>query len=166
MFNYREISEVTNPKEEEIELAKYSGATADKLHHMAKYFTDTDTPPDNMIIVAGLNDVLNDRRKTKYVNCREVSNKVMNIGRTARSNGVGRVCISMILKPRFKDCHRAIDDINNLLHISCRNEGFIFVNQSNIGLSDLGDNLHVSHDGNQKLKHNILSQCFTYDYSY
>ena len=166
MFNYREITEVTDPHEEEVELTKYSGATADKLHHMAKYFIETN-PPDNMIIVAGLNDILNDSRKNRSVNCAEVSNRVMGIGRTAKDKGVARVCISEILKPRFKDCHQAINDTNHLIRIACQKEGFTFVNQSDIGLSDLGNNPHVSRGGNLKLKHNnILSQCYTYDNSY
>jgi hypothetical protein len=159
------MTRVTDPHQEEIELTKYSGATADKLHHMANYYIDTNKP-DNLIIVAGLNDILNERRKKGTANCGEVADRVLNIGRTARTEGVGRVCISEILKPRFRDCHENINDTNHILRSKCESEGFIFVSQSNIGVSDLGDNLHVSREGNDKLKHNILSQCYTYDKSY
>ena len=149
-----------------IELTKYSGATADKLHHMAKYYIETNKP-DNLIIVAGLNDILNERRLNNgSANCEEVADRVLSIGRTARAGGIGRICISQILKPSFRDCHDNINDTNHILRSKCKSEGFIFVSQSNIGPRDLGDPLHVSDKGNDKLKHNILSQCYTYDKSY
>ena len=79
---------------------------------------------------------------------------------------MGRVCISEILKPRFRDCHQYVDEVNEYLKIHCQSEGFVYVSQSNIGIRDLGDKLHVSEHGNIKLKHNIFSQCYTYDNSY
>jgi hypothetical protein len=164
LINYRDITSSTDVEQEHIELSKHNGATADKLHHMSKYYLDKDTP-DNIIIVAGLNDILNDKRKGQ-VNCRNIANRVIDIGRTSKDSGVGRVCISEILKPKFRDCHQYVDEVNEYLKFHCQSEGFVYVSQSNIGTSDLGDNLHVSRDGNIKLKHNIFSQCYTYDNSY
>ena len=159
------MARVTDTREEEIKLTKYSGATADELHHMAKYYIDT-SKPDNLIIVAGLNDILNERRINGSANCEGIAERVLDIGRTARTEGVGRVCISEILKPKFRECHANIRDTNNILKLQCEYEGFVFVSQSNIGVRDIGDLLHVSREGNEKLKHNILSQCYTYDKSY
>ena len=166
LLNYRELSKVTDTFEEEIELTKYAGATTDKLHHMAKFYMENNMP-DNLIIVAGLNDVLKQKRETKKVNCEEVTTNIINIGITARENGVGRVCISEIIKPKFWDCHDYINKINQLLRQQCEFKGFQIISQSNIGQGDLGDNLHVSREsGHDKLKHNILSHCYTYDNSY
>jgi hypothetical protein len=155
---------LTDINQEDIELSKHNGATAAKIHHMSKFYLDNDKP-DNMIVVAGLNDILHDKRKGK-VNCNDIANRVMDIGRTARSEGVGRVCISAIITPKYRDCHDYVKEVNDILKFACQSEEFIFINQSNIGLSDLGDNLHVSRDGNDKLRHNILSHCYTYDQSY
>ena len=166
LLNYRDISKVTDTYEEEIELTKYAGATTDKLHHMAKFYMENNMP-DNLIVVAGLNDVLKQKRETRKVNCEEVTANIINIGITARENGVGRVCISEIVKPKFWDCHEYIDSINELLRQECEFEVFFIISQSNIGQGDLGDNLHVSREsGHDKLKHNILSHCYTYDNSY
>ena len=132
---------------------------------MTKFYIENDLP-DNLIVVAGLNDILKEKRERGTVDCKEVSDRVINIGRMAHNSGVGRVCISEIIKPKFRDCHPFVNEVNELIRLACLSEGFIFISHGNIGLSDLGDNLHVSRDGNDKLKHNILSQCYTYDRSY
>jgi len=164
-MTWREIKNVTDPTEEEIKLSKHNGATSDELNHMTKFFIETNLP-DNLIVVAGLNDILKEKRERNDVNCKEVSNSVVNIGRMARDSGVGRVSISAIIKPRFRDCHSYVDEVNAYIQQQCIAKNFVYFSHGNIGLGDLGDNLHVSRDGNVKLKHNILSQCYTYDRSF
>jgi hypothetical protein len=164
LFNYRDITSLTDTNQEEIVLSKHNGARTDVLHHMSKFYLDNE--PDNMIVVAGLNDILQDKRDGGKVNCKHIANRVMDIGRTARAEGVGRVCISAIITPKYRDCHEYVKEVNDILKFTCLSEEFIFISQSNIGLSDLGDPLHVSRDGNDKLRHNILSHCYTYDQSY
>ena len=165
LIKYKDITSSTDTEQERVVLSKHNGATADILHHMSKYYIDSDTP-DNIIVVAGLNDILTETRDGQQPNCRNIANRVIDIGRTSRDGGVGRVCFSEILKPRFRDCHQYVDEVNEYLKIHCQSEGFVYVSQSNIGIRDLGDNLHVSHNGNIKLKHNIFSQFYTYDNSY
>jgi len=164
LFNYRDIKSVTDPEQEKIKLSKQNGEVADEIHHMSKYYVHHDMP-DNLIVAAGLNDILNEKREGQ-VNCTGIANRVIDIGRTARDKGVGRVCISQIIKPKYRDCHDYVDEVNDLLKYYCQSEGFNYITQSNIGIGDLGDPLHVSRDGNDKLRHNILSHCYTYDKSY
>ena len=135
---------------------------------MSKFFLDSKkVTPDNFIIVAGLNDVLSDKRDYGHVDCRDIAQRVVNIGKTAKESGVARICISELIKPRYEDCHQFITEVNDLIKLECQTEGFIFITQSNIGLRDLGDNLHVSRGpSNDKLKHNIFSHCYTYNDKY
>ena len=165
LITYRDILNATDSREEQIELSKHNGATSDILHHMTKFYLENDLP-DNLILVSGLNDILKQKREKQEVDCKEVADSVINTGKMARDSGVGRVCISEIIKPKYRDDHPYVNEVNDLIRQQCSAENFVFISHGNIGMSDLGDNLHVSRDGNVKLKHNILSQCYTYDRSF
>ena len=161
LFNFREISRHVNMQGEEVDLTKYAGATVEKLNHMAKFFIENNKP-DNLIIVGGINNIMNDRREKKNTDAISLAEGILNIARFATQNGVGRVCVSELIKPIFVNTHRLIDEVNNLLSIGCTREDFVLIDQSNIGRDDLTDHIHVSQSGNQKLKHNVLRNCMNY----
>ena len=101
-------------------------------------------------------------KNSRNINYEDIAQKVIDIGRTARQEGVARICISALVKPRYRDCHNLVDQVNGHILQKCESEGFIYVDQSNIGHDDLGDAIHVSHSGNVKLRANIFKQLYTY----
>ena len=88
LIKYNDITSSTDTEQEQVVLSKHNGATADILHHMSKYYIDLDTP-DNIIVVAGLNDILNETRDGQQPNCRNIANMVIDIGRTSRDAMAG-----------------------------------------------------------------------------
>ena len=64
--------------------------------------------------------------------------------------------------PKYENCRQKVEEINTLLWEKCRKEGFIYIDQSNIGLADMGDMIHVGQHGLHKLKDNVLNQLHTY----
>ena len=164
-IGFRDINSSIKQSEEEVTITKHPGATTSELHHISRFHIDKEKP-DNIIIVSGLNDILNQKRRQGTVDCRDIANQLVEMGRTAREKGVGRVCISGILIPKFRDCQQFVIETNDIISELCADNSFIFINHDNIGTNDLIDSLHVNREGNVKLKHNIFSHLYTYNNPY
>ena len=164
----RGISTHIDKSQEEVFMTIHPNAEADEIKHYSKYQLQKNLP-DNMIIVAGLNDVLHhpsmgrDRDEDEEMDYAKIAEKVGNIGIQAKQAGVGRVCISMLIKPKFEKGRFAVDRVNSHLRQICRNNNFTTIEQSNITRQDLHDAIHVNWEGGtDKLKRNILSELYTY----
>ena len=161
-IGFRDINSSINRTEEEVTISKHPGATSSELHHISQFHIDREKP-DNIIFVSGLNDILSQNRRRATVDCEGIANELIEMGKTARGKGVGRVCISGILIPKFRDCQQYVRETNSIIRDQCAVHGFHYIDQDNIGIDDLFDSLHVNHLGNTKLKHNIFSQFYTYN---
>ena len=158
-----EIDACIDVRQEIVEINKFPNAEAEAINHYSIYPLEKNCP-DNVIIVAGLNDLLHhDDREN--ADCKAIANKVMNIGKMAKEKGVARVCISGLVKPRYYNCLSSTDKINMFLRDMCVREGFIYIDQSNIEPNDLGDGIHVGNNGLKKLKSNIFKELYTNTYS-
>ena len=138
----------------------YPNAEADEIMHYSQYHLEKDCP-ENLIIVAGLNDLLHEKDR-ENADCKSIAEKVVKIGRVARERGVARVCISGLVKPKYYDCKTATDGINRYLMDMCSKEGFVYLDQSSISASDMGDMIHVGNHGLPKLRNNIFKGLYTY----
>ena len=157
----RTIEEQIDNSQEVGIITNHPNATAEEIGHYLEYHLKNDCP-DNLVVVAGLNNVLH-QKDSGNINCQDIAQKVINIGRTANQAGVARVCISGLVKPKYRDCHRYINEVNGYIWQKCKSEGFIYIDQSNIGYDDLGDAIHVNgRSGNNKLCANIFKQLYTY----
>ena len=79
----------------------------DWVNHYVKYHLQQDCP-DNLIVVAGLNDVLHHpsikepSTDLPPLDPMEVAKGIINIGKDAQQAGVKRVCISKLIRPKFE----------------------------------------------------------------
>jgi len=160
-FKTREIEACIDTHQERITTNKFPNAESSEIRHYTKYYLENDCP-DNLIVVAGLNDLLHWDGDRENANTRQIGESILNIGRDAKALGVYRVCISGLIKPKYGNCHKKVDEINDYLYEGCRREGFVFIDQSNIISEDLGDSIHVVHSSLYKLKYNVLNHLYTY----
>ena len=159
-FKHRDIAACIDERQETIAINKYPNAEATEMLHYAKYFLENDRP-DNIIIVSGLNDLLHHKERAR-ADAHLISENILQIGRESKRRGVWRVCISGLVKPKYENCRQKVEEINTLLWEKCRKEGFIYIDQSNIDVADMGDMIHVGQHGLHKLKDNVLNQLHTY----
>ena len=145
----------------------HPNAEADEINHYSKFQLEPNLP-DNIIIVAGLNDVLHhpsmgkEEEYSKF-DPAKIAEKVCRIGLEAKKAGVGRICISTLIRPKFEKGRLAVEKVNSHLRSICRQEEFTIIEQSNIMRSDLHDAIHVNWEsGTEKLKNNILAQLYTF----
>ena len=158
-----DIDEIIDTRQEEVSINKFPNAEADEILHYSQYHLVKDCP-DNIVIVAGLNDLLHSEDRAN-ADCKLIADKVIKIGRVAREKGVARVCISGLVKPKYYNCRAPVDTINGYLMDNCSREGFVYLDQGNIQASDMGDMVHVGNQGLSKLRDNIYKGLFTYSSS-
>ena len=158
-----DIDEMIDQKQEEVQINKFPNAEADEILHYSLYHLEKNCP-DNLIVVAGLNDLLHHKDRAN-ADCKSIAEKVITIGKVAREKGVARVCISGLVRPKYYNCQLPTDAINHYLIDLCAREGFIFLNQNNIESSDMGDAVHVGNHGMHKLRDNIFNGLYTYSRS-
>ena len=118
--------------------------------------------PDNVIIVAGSNDVAYDTAKG-VADAGVIADRILQIAADAKAAGVQEVFISSIMKRRGKQYMNIINDINIILQLKCLDKGYHFVDNSNISLYDLSDGLHLNPYGNIKFMGNLLRCCESYN---
>ena len=142
-------------------ISKYPAAHANQIRHYMKYTLENDHP-DNVIIVAGSNDVAYDTAKG-VADAGVIAERILQIAADAKAAGVQEVFISSIMKRRGKQYMNIINDINIILQLKCLDKGYHFVDNSNISLYDLSDGLHLNPYGNIKFMGNLLRCCESYN---
>ena len=142
----------------ECTIHKFPGATARQIGHYSK-INIADDDSHGVVIIGGTNSLQfkNGRRSSDQ----EIVDDIINIGIEAKNAGVTKVFISGIITRRGKYFQSRILNINNILYNMCLQLGFVFVQQNNICLEHLHkDGLHLSYEGTQILKSNILQALY------
>ena len=84
----------------------------------------------------------------------------MAIGKTARKVGADKIFVSAVMVRHGPQYRNPVARVNNLLQRRCSEEGFFFMDQSDITSRHISnDGVHLNFFGQQILKMNILS-CF------
>ena len=140
-------------------MKKFPGHTADEIAYYAGKPL-YDHKPNQVIVIAGTNDLSRDVFRGNTVNEYEVVESLMKIARTARDAGAYRVYVSGIMTRHGQQYKNPIARVNNLLQYRCSLEGFLYMDQSDISSDHVSsDGVHLNFYGQTLLKMNILS-CF------
>ena len=158
-MNYKMIRPNIDTNVEAAIFKKFPGHTADEIaYYAAKPLYDN--KPNQVIVIAGTNDLTRELYRGNTVNEYEVVENLMKIGRTARDAGAHKVHISAIMARHGYQYKNPIIRINNLLQYRCSLEGFHYMDQSEISSDHVSsDGVHLNFFGLTVLKMNILS-CF------
>ena len=165
----RELQRQTNKTKEDAFIAYHPNAETGQILHYSKHQLENNKP-DNIIIVAGANDILHHpsmNSRNYYdgpqINPAEIAEKIVNIGKQAALAGVQKINIATIIKPIFEKGRIEVESVNALLKQYCRQEGFNIIDLAHIEREDMGDAIHVNwHSGTHKLMNGIFSQLYTY----
>ena len=133
---------------EEIIMKNFVGATAEEISHYAAHPL-TCIQPSQVIIIGSTNDISRQHRD-KILNEESIVNNILYINRKAKEVGADRIFVSNILVRwghKYKD---TISCINNILELMCREEGFLYFDQSDITTR------HISKDGLHPNKYGIV----------
>ena len=148
-------------RNEVVKIHKYPAAHANQIRVYTQY-TLTIDKPSQLIINAGSNDVSYDMNGGG-ANAEDIADRILNIARDARNAGVKGIFISGLMKRRGMQYVEIINEINLRLRLRCVMEDFNFIDNSNIGLDDLCDGLHLNHRGNLKFIKNLLQCCHSFN---
>ena len=157
----RKFNDFLDSSKQKVNINKFPGATAKQIRHYAQYTLNEDHP-DQVIIVAGTNDVAYDYGKGN-ANPNEIAERILNIARDCRKKAVQHIHISSIIQREFYKFRPIIDKINQILRTKCCEEKFFFIDNSNIYTTDLVDGVHLNDLGNGKFISNLLHNCSSYN---
>ena len=162
-ININQIKRNIDTSEESIIFKRFPGHTADEIsHYAAKPLYDN--KPKQVIVIAGTNDLSREVFLGNTVNEHQVVGSLLTIARTARDAGAEKVHISGILVRHGRQYQNAIKRINQLLEVRCSEEGFIYMDQSEILPCHISmDGIHPNFYGTTILKMNILSCFYTFN---
>ena len=145
-----------------VKMERHLGATAQEISYFSKC-NIRELQPRQLIVCAGANDLTHDRNKDPI----EIANRIINIGKEAKQEGVPEIGIMSIVNRRDKRYNQLTAKVNLQLRYACQNLGFIYIDNNFIKTGDLQrDGLHVNFQGKQKLIHSILSCSSVYNPSY
>ena len=158
----RNLNDYLDGNMEKAIISKFPGAHAEQIKHYSKYTIEHDGISD-LIICAGANDLTYDYYNG-IANAENIANKILDIGREARKEGVPNIHVCGLIIRRDTRFFTLRNSVNCILRLKCANEGFMFIDNNNIYTNDLYiDGLHLNDIGSFKLKHNILRSCHTYN---
>ena len=157
--NIKQVNRNIDTNEEEVVFKRFPGHTADELSFYAPKPLH-DTKPNQVVIIAGTNDIGREVDSGRVVNEHEVVENILKIGRIARDTGAEKIFVSSIIVRHGYQYKSAVKRFSNLLESACSSEGFWFLDQSDITSSHIGyDGVHLNFHGQTLLKMSILS-CF------
>ena len=158
-ININQIKRNIDTSEENVIFKRFPGHTADEISYYATKPLH-DVKPNQVIVIAGTNSLSRDIYLGNTVNEYEVVESLMKIAREARSVGADKVHVSALLIRHGRQYENAIKRVNQLLQSTCTEEGFYYMDQSEISSSHIGmDGVHPNFYGSTLLKMNILL-CF------
>ena len=111
--------------------------------------------PDSVLIHIGTNDVNN--HKLYVVSPKKLASNIIEIGRTCKSFNVNEVFVSSVLCQNETILSNQINRTNELLNKLCKENGFIYISNSNITPSHLSKyGIHLNDIGTFKLGDNFV----------
>ena len=89
----------------------------------------------------------------------EVATNIINIGRRAVKHGAKRIVISgLVIRKWNSHINQVIGSINRLVQDMCKEEGFYFIDQTDIERQHLWkDGLHLNQNGSYIFRMNIMN---------
>ena len=125
----------------------HPGAKAEDIEHYCTRTLKIDKP-DMVIINCGTNNI-----KTQYPY--EIYKSIKRIVESCHSSGVNDVFVSSI--PIRRGDGNQVDEVNNYLRARAILDDYIYINNSNIIMGDLGrDGIHLRPSGTDKLFYNFV----------
>jgi lysophospholipase L1-like esterase len=138
-------------------IKRFPGHTADDIAYYASKPL-IDSKPDQVIIIAGTNDLTRSIYEKGTVDELKVVDNILNIGRAARKHGAKQIHISSIMARRGHRYSETVKSVNNLLFMACMVEDFLLIDQDDIKLAQLSaDGIHLNCHGTAILMFNIFS---------
>ena len=135
-----QIKRNIDTNEESVIFKRFPGHTADEIRHYAcKPLYDA--KPSQVIVIAGTNDIQRDVQPGSTVNEHQVVEDLLAIARTAKEAGAEKIFVSAVMVRHGHQYRNPIIRVNNLLQKRCSEEGFNYMDQSDITSS------HISMDG-------------------
>ena len=159
----KDIKKNITGKDGKILFKRFPGHTAEEISFYVQKPLN-DKKPDNVIVVAGTNDLARDVYENESVDEFAVVESIMKIGRKARDHGAKKICISSVMVRRgYRYCD-IVEKINNVLYMACIAEDFVFIDQADITMAHISsDGVHLNSHGTVILLRNILSVFDTFD---
>ena len=142
-------------KDVTIEVCKFPAGTVRQIDHYAK-INIWDNEADGLIVHAGTNSL----RPSLKLSDEKIAEDIIKIGKEAQRDGVRKVLISSLIFRKSRFFNTRISNINKILYDLCHQNGFIFIDNTNIDSSYLKDGLHLNFDGNDLLKQNFLQALY------
>ena len=119
-----------------------------------------DNRPDQVIVIAGTNDLSREVYTGYTLTEYDIVERILTIARCARSTGARKFYVSGILVRHGFHYQNIVIRVNRLLEERCREEQFIYMDQSDISSRHISiDGIHPNFFGQTILKRNIL-ECF------
>ena len=147
-------------------IKRFPGHTAEEIACYAPKPLN-DSKPDQVIIIAGTNDLTRSIYEKGTVDELKVVDNVLNIGRAARHHGAKKIHISSIMARRGHRYSEIVKSVNNLLFMACMVEDFLFIDQDDIKLAHISsDGIHLNTHGTAILMFNIFSVFSAFNSSY
>ena len=131
-------------------LRSFPGAT---LKHLKYYIVPSliDETNDRIILHGGCNDV-NNKNSTPD----KTANEIADMAILCRDYGVNDIFISAMICRRGKFLNGKVKRVNFLLKHICEENGYFFIDNSNIEIRDLWkDGIHLLESGKTKLAENF-----------
>ena len=111
--------------------------------------------PDSVLIHIGTNDINN--HKLYAVSSEKLASDIIEIGRTCKSFNVKELFVTSVLCQKEAILSNQINCTNELLNKLCKENGFIYILNSNITPSHLcKDDIHLNDIGTFKLGDNFV----------
>ena len=130
-------------------IKNFDDATTKRLGHHVLPILKEDKP-DSVLIHIGTNDINN--RKLYAVSPGRLASDIIEIGRTCKSFKVKEVFISSVLCQNEVILSNQINPTNDFLNKLCKENGFIYISNSNITPSHLSkDGIHLNDIGTFRL---------------
>ena len=144
-------------KDREVVIKRFPGHTAEEMVCYAPKPL-SDKKPDQVIIIAGTNDLTRSMYDTGNVDEYEVVDNILKIGRAARDYGAQKIYVSGIMARRGYKYGETVRRVNDLLHMACVAEDFIYMSQDDIKLVHISsDGVHLNSHGTAILMFNVFS---------
>ena len=88
----------------------------------------------------------------------EIVDDIIKVANECRAHGINDIFLNSIIYRRNKAFSDKTDQVNNILEQKCKENKFIFIDNSNLAEGYHGDNVHLTYDGKKVLSTNI-SEC-------